>query len=168
MTTTQRNPYETFHSSRQSRVHKKTRNRMLEKNFTRHAHVQNFRRGINELPAIGQKRPSVKHIKKREVLMLKGQSDELNASMGSDHSSVYRKANEKITGKLSIGSSSGDSPTLRKQSHIKLQFKTPLAESLIKKARNTISSGTSSAKAGDPLQISLSKLAQQAELQSSQ
>ena len=79
---------------------------MLEKNYTRHAHITNFMKGINQLPAIAVKRPEVKNVKKRENLLLKGQTNELNASFGSDHSSVFKKATEKITGKVSIPSSS--------------------------------------------------------------
>lgn len=75
--------------------------KMLEKNFTRQAHITNFMQGINELPVIAQGRPSVKSVKKRMSLLLKGQTDALNASFGSDHSSVFKKASENITGKLS-------------------------------------------------------------------
>mmetsp|Transcript_33338 Transcript_33338/g.43906 ORF Transcript_33338/g.43906 Transcript_33338/m.43906 type:complete len:103 (+) Transcript_33338:1508-1816(+) len=102
---------------------------MLEKNFTRHAHIVNFMNGIHALPNIDKGRPGVKNVKKRESLLLKGQSDELNASMGSDHSSIFRKANEKITGKLSIPSSreQQDDSSRTPREHIKLQFKMPLA-----------------------------------------
>lgn len=81
---------------------------MLEKNYTRHAYIANFMQGNNKLPKIDRVRPIVKNVKKRESLLLKGQSDELNRSFGSDHSSVFRKANEKITGKLSLPNSSSD------------------------------------------------------------
>ena len=75
---------------------------MLEKTYTRQAHITNFMQGINELPAIAVKRPQVKHVRKREVLLLKGQSDELSASFGSNHSSVFKKASRNITGAVSI------------------------------------------------------------------
>lgn len=39
--------------------------KMLEKNFTRQAHISNFIQGINELPTIMQGRPHVKGVKKR-------------------------------------------------------------------------------------------------------
>ena len=113
-----------------------TKGQMLEKNYTRQPHILNFMKGINELPHIDKGRPNVKHVRKRESLLLKGQSDELNASMGSDHSSIFRKANEKITGKLSMASSRErqewelKSPT----EHLKLQFKMPLAQNTIMKA----------------------------------
>ena len=95
--------------------------------------------GINELPAIEQRRPEVKHIKKRETLLLKGQKEDLNASFGSDHSSVFKKANENVSGKPSVPSNRANSQrpdTLemlpnKPLSPLKLQFKTPLAESLI-------------------------------------
>ena len=45
---------------------------MLEKNYTRQAHISNFMQGINELPPIEVTRPVVKNIKKREKLLLKG------------------------------------------------------------------------------------------------
>ena len=83
-----------------------TKGKMLEKNYTRQAHISNFMQGINALPSISVNRPVVKNIKKRENLLLKGQSNELNASFGSDHSSVFKKASEKITGVVSIPSSS--------------------------------------------------------------
>ena len=79
---------------------------MLEKNFTRRDHIKNFMQGINELPAIERGRPQVKHVKKRENLLLKGQSNDLNASFGSDHSSVFKKASDNITGAPSLMSSS--------------------------------------------------------------
>ena len=97
-------------SSRNQQFKKKSvekpQNIMLEKTFTRQAHIANFMKGINELPKIEVKRPQVKHIKKREVLLLKGQTDELNASIGSDHSSIFKKANRNLTGKVSVPSSS--------------------------------------------------------------
>ena len=83
---------------------------MLEKNYTRQAHISNFMQGINELPLIEVSRPLVKNVKKREKLLLKGQTDELNASFGSDHSSVFKAANRNINGsntKRSVASSDG-------------------------------------------------------------
>ena len=90
---------------------------MLEKNYTRQPHIVNFMQGINELPQISLGRPKVKHVRKRESLLLKGQSDELNASFGSNHSSVFRKANDKVTGKLSMPASSNKSAEREPDQH---------------------------------------------------
>lgn len=43
------------------------------------------------------------------MLLLKGQSNELNASFGSDHSKVFLKADENVNGKIPMVSSSKDS-----------------------------------------------------------
>jgi len=111
---------------------------MLEKNYTRQAHISNFMQGINALPAIEVNRPSVKNVKKRENLLLKGQTSDLLASFGSDHSSVFKKASENITGQVSIHSSSDRRTTSGDQQkelpHLKLQFKMPLVEGLIVRA----------------------------------
>ena len=106
---------------------------MLEKNYTRQAYISNFMQGINELPPVEIGRPLVKNVKKREALLLKGQTDELNASFGSDHSSVFKQANRNINGsmtKRSVASSDGSQPTSPGK-NLKLQFKMPLAENLI-------------------------------------
>ena len=113
---------------------------MLEKNFTRHAHITNFMQGIHELPQIAVQRPHVKNIKKRENLLMKGQTDELNASFGSDYSKVFKKANDKVTGKFSIASSQRtDTKDAKQVSNIKLQFKMPFAEHQILKASRAAS-----------------------------
>ena len=96
----------TYRMHRPSRQKNKSpESKILEKTYTRQPHISNFMQGLNVLPEISKGRPLVKNVKKRESLLLKGQSDELNASFGSDYTSVFVKANEKITGKLSVISS---------------------------------------------------------------
>ena len=114
---------------------------MLEKTYTRQAHITNFMQGINALPQIAQIRPSVKNVKKREALLLKGQSDDLNVSMGSNHSIIYAKAYESVTGKLSPPTSRAQSGTMlqkeklpKSPQNLKLQFKMPIAQNLIVQA----------------------------------
>ena len=110
---------------------------MLEKNYTRQAHITNFMQGINELPVIAQGRPSVKGVKKRMSLLMKGQSDELSASLGSDHCSVFKKANESITGgqqhsdRERTSSDRTNTRDAKSKEHIKLQFKLPFTEHLL-------------------------------------
>lgn len=62
---------------------------------------------------------------------MKGQSDELNASFGSDHSSVFRKASENITGMPSQKTSSETTKEQKSKEHIKLQFKLPFTEHVL-------------------------------------
>lgn len=95
-------------------------NIILEKSFTRKNFVQNIKRLVKKIPEENEGRhlPIVRNIKKRDSLLLKGQSDEMNASFNQDRSSVYRKAYDNLSGYTSKGSSPGrqptDSPTTQK------------------------------------------------------
>ena len=76
---------------------------MLEKSFTRTLDLVNMRNSINGFPLVKPLwRPEVRQIKKRESLLLKGQSDELSANFGSERSNVFRKAYDRINGTISM------------------------------------------------------------------
>ena len=117
---------------------RKTPNRsdvILEKTFTRGKYIKNVKKSIKQIPEEDEGRhlPIVRNIKKREDLLLKGQSDEMNATFNQDRSSVYKKAYDSLSGGNSIKSSSPSpirketesSPTSQKGS---LQFRTPILD----------------------------------------
>ena len=70
----------------------------LEKNFTRLADLIDRRNERYGLPKLEAARPDVRQIKQRKTLLLKGQSTDLSASYDSNHSSVFKKASNKLTG----------------------------------------------------------------------
>ena len=107
-------------------------NFVLEKSFTRKNFIKNIKRTVKKIPEVDEGRhlPIVRNIKKRDSLLLKGQSDEMNATFNQDRSSVYKKAYESISGYSSKGSSpkrqGSDSPSTQKKTA--LQFRTPLLD----------------------------------------
>ena len=75
---------------------------MLEKNFTRNDDLIDKRNERYGLPKLDELRPEVRQIKKRANLLLKGHSNDLSASYGSNHQSVFKKANDKLAGDVEI------------------------------------------------------------------
>ena len=73
---------------------------VYEKDFTRSAYIKNLIRGVNEFPRPQEGRPLVKGVKKRVSLLLKGQSADRSLSIGSDHQTIYSKAQENLSGEV--------------------------------------------------------------------
>ena len=73
---------------------------ILEKTFTRGQYISNIKRQVKQIPEEdeGRHMPIVRNIKKRDSLLLKGQSDEMNATFCQDHSSIYKRAFESLSG----------------------------------------------------------------------
>ena len=69
---------------------------MLEKDFTRTADLIDKRNERYGLPKLEKARPEVRQVKQRVSLLMKGQSNDLSASYDSNHSSVFKKADEKL------------------------------------------------------------------------
>ena len=103
-----------------------------------------MRNSLNGLPIVKPLwRPEVRQIKKRESLLLKGQSDELSANFGSERSNVFRKAYDRINGQISmpVSPNRGINPLKIQATNepiselkSKLQFRIPLVENTIIRA----------------------------------
>ena len=98
---------------------------ILEKTFTRGHYIKNVRKSIKQIPEEDEGRhlPEVRNIRKRDLLLLKGQSDEMNATFNQDRSSIYKKAYDSLSGGNSLHSASSPEgkgtespPTSQKQS----------------------------------------------------
>ena len=118
---------------------------VLEKTFTRGHYIKNVKRShiksnIKQIPEEDEGRhiPQVRSVKKRDSLLLKGQSDEMNATFNLDRSTIYKKAYDTLSGNSGSLSSSPrqkhsvSPPPSAEQS--KIPLRTPILDHLLRKS----------------------------------
>lgn len=114
---------------------------VLEKTFTRGHYIKNVKRSqIKQIPEEDEGRhiPQVRSVKKRDSLLLKGQSDEMNATFNLDRSTIYKKAYDTLSGNSGSLSSSPrqkhsvSPPPSAEQS--KIPLRTPILDHVLRKS----------------------------------